>query len=159
MQIYFDYDKKQVLQALRYHFISRQEIKILLVLVNVFAIVAAILLFLQKVSPIAFLSSSVLWLCLMVAFWIILPKAVYKKSPMFKDKFSMIFSEDKVMIENEKGYNEWKWQAFSSYIESPFFIHLYFNTKSFFLIPKASIEQFGDMISFRNLLKDHIQQH
>ena len=45
MIIYFGYEKRQVLQALRYHFITRPEIKILLIIVNVFTILSAVLLY------------------------------------------------------------------------------------------------------------------
>lgn len=157
MQIYFAYDKKQVLQALRYHFISRSEIKVLLIVVNVFAIAAAILLSLHKVSPLAFLLSSILWLSLMAAFWVVLPRMVYRKSPTFKDQFTMLFSVDGVRLENERGYNEWKWNQFTTYIESPLFIHLYFNSSSFFLVPKDAINNFGDMASFRKLMEEKIK--
>ena len=37
MTIHFGYEKGQVLQAFRYHFISRPEIRIMIILVNVFA--------------------------------------------------------------------------------------------------------------------------
>jgi len=43
MIIHFQYDKKQVMSALRHHFISRPEIKILLIIVNLFTILSAIL--------------------------------------------------------------------------------------------------------------------
>ncbi len=158
MQIYFEYNKKQVIQALRYHFISRPEIKILLILVNVFAIAAAILLSFHKVTPIAFLLSSILWLSLMAAFWVILPNSVYRKSPTFKEQFSMIFSDDDVRIENERGYTEWNWNQFSTYIESPLFIHLYFNSRSFFLVPKEAVTDFGDMVSLCKLLEEKIKK-
>ena len=55
MTIYFGYDKKQVIQALRYHFLTRPEIKILLILVNVFAILSAVLFGFDKIQPLAFL--------------------------------------------------------------------------------------------------------
>jgi hypothetical protein len=38
MKVSFTYDKKQVLQALRYHFLSRKEIRLMIILVNVFAL-------------------------------------------------------------------------------------------------------------------------
>ena len=46
MKIHITYDKPKVIQALRYHFISRKEIRILLIAVNVFAVISAVL-FLQ----------------------------------------------------------------------------------------------------------------
>ncbi|MEO6490390.1 MAG: YcxB family protein [Ferruginibacter sp.] len=133
---YFTYDKPKVIQALRYHFISRMEIKVMMVLVNVFAILSAGLFFFKKISPFAFLMSSMLWFIMMVVFWFLLPTVIYKKAQTFKDSFRAILNEDEFAIENERGRRGWKWNDFSTWIESPHFFHLYFNSRSFFIIPK-----------------------
>jgi hypothetical protein len=157
MQIFFAYDKKLVIQALRYHFISRPEIRVLMILVNVFAIFSAALFYFHKVSPLAFLLSSILWFCLMISFWFFLPSTVYKKASTFKDSFKMNFSENGVRLENERGFTEWSWDKFSYYLESPHFIHLYFDSKSFFLVPKAAVEKIGVLDDLRRLLKEKIR--
>jgi hypothetical protein len=157
MQIFFAYDKKLVIQALRYHFISRPEIRVLMILVNVFAIFSAALFYFHKVSPLAFLLSSILWFCLMISFWFFLPGTVYKKASTFKDSFKMNFSENGVRLENERGFTEWSWDKFSYYLESPHFIHLYFDSKSFFLVPKAAVEKIGVLDHLRRLLKEKIR--
>jgi hypothetical protein len=139
MQFGFSYDKNKVIQALRYHFISRKEIKILIVLVNVFAVLSAVLFFFRKVSPLAFLVSSFLWVALMIAFWFILPHVIYRQTQAFKDSFILSIHEPVLRLENERGYTEWEWKSFESYFETPGFFHLYFNTKTFFLIPKEGM--------------------
>ncbi|MCW3113133.1 MAG: YcxB family protein [Segetibacter sp.] len=156
MEILFSYDKKLVIQALRYHFINRFEVRILMILVNVFAIFAAALFYFHKVSPLAFLLSSILWIAIMVSFWYVLPNTVYKKASTFKDDFKMTFGEHRVRVENERGYTEWNWDKFSSYLESPHFIHLYFDSKSFFLVPKAAIENDRLLQDLRRLLSEKI---
>ncbi|MFO0002656.1 MAG: YcxB family protein, partial [bacterium] len=65
------------MQALRYHFISRLEIRLLIIAVNVFAIGSVVLYALKQVTPFAFLLSSCLWLVLMIAIWWFLPWMVY----------------------------------------------------------------------------------
>ena len=137
---FFSYDKRKVIQALRYHFITRMEIKVMIILVNVFAILSATLFFLHKISPLAFLVSSVLWFTLMIAFWFIIPNMVYKRSDTFIDSFRAILSENECRIENERGGRSWPWKEFSTWIESPHFYHLYFNSRSFFIIPKDAFE-------------------
>lgn len=134
------YDKKKVIQALRYHFISRNEIRILIVLINVFAIFSAILFGMHKISPYAFLLSSFLWVLLMASFWMILPIMVYSKSPMLKQEFLIAIKENHLHLENEKGYTCWNWNEFIYFIDSPNFFHLYFNNKSFFLVPKYDVD-------------------
>ncbi|MDQ6813644.1 MAG: YcxB family protein [Bacteroidota bacterium] len=157
MQIFFSYDKKLVIQALRYHFINRFEVRILMILVNVFAIFAAALFYFHKVSPLAFLLSSVLWIAIMISFWFVLPNTVYKKASTFNDTFKMTFGEHRVRVENERGFTEWNWEKFSSYLESPHFFHLYFDSKSFFLVPKAAIEKEDLLNDLRRLLREKIK--
>ena len=157
MQIFFTYDKKQVIQALRYHFIGRYEVRILIVLVNVFAIFSAAMFYFHKVSPLAFLLSSILWMALMITFWFVLPGSVYKRTTTFKDAFKMTITEQQVRIENDRGHTSWDWGKFSNYIETPYFIHLYFDSKSFFLIPKKAVEETSNLSDLRKLLEEKIK--
>ena len=87
MQFPFIYDKKKVIQALRIHFTAQKEIKILLIVVNVFAIISAILFYTHKIQPQPFLLGSLIWLLLLIGVWYILPYSIYKKSTTFKDEF------------------------------------------------------------------------
>ena len=132
----FVFNKPKVIQALRYHFISRKEIKIMMILVNVFALVSASLYFFKKITPMAFMLSSLLWFLMMLVFWFLLPRMIYNKSASFKDTFSITINEDYFMLSHEKASKQFAWRDFSSWMESPHFFHLYINERSFFLIPK-----------------------
>lgn len=136
----FQYDKAKVIHALRFHFISRREIKLLLILVNVFAILSAVLYALKKVHPLAFLISSMLWFVLMITFWYLLPRSIYKREKTFKDHFRASVDAGGFGIENERGSRSWQWNEFSEWMESPHFFHLYFNARSFFIVPKDAFE-------------------
>lgn len=136
----FSYNKSKTIQALRYHFISRREIKILIILVNVFAIMSAALFYFKQITPLAFLVSSVLWFVLMLLFWFLLPFMIYKKERTFKDSFRASVDENGFGIQNERGSRRWDWSAFSEWMESPHFFHLYFNPRSFFIVPKEAFE-------------------
>jgi YcxB-like protein len=153
MVIYFQYDKKQVMSALRHHFISRPEIKFLLIIVNIFTILSAILFYLHRIQPISFLLFSFLWFILLLTFWTLLPLSIYKKSQTFQDKFSMNINDHEVILQTELGSHAWSWKEFSSYLESPFFFHLYFNSRSFFLVPKDAFPDLESLQETRNLLK------
>lgn len=151
----FYYNKSKVIQALRYHFITRREIRLMLILVNIFAILSAALFFLKKILPLAFVMGSVLWFTLMLAFWFILPYGIYRKAQTFKDHFSVTLGEQHLFLENERGSKSWPWTAFSSVTESPHFFHLYFDSRSFFLVPKEAFST--DQISaVRRELKSKI---
>lgn len=136
--IFFTYNKGKVIQALRYHFISQREIKIMMILVNVFAIVSAGLYFFKKIDPLAFLVSSMLWFFLMFVFWFFLPFIIYKRAATFKDRFRAHLNNTEFMLENERGSKAWPWSDFSTWMESPHFFHLYFNPRSFFILPKEA---------------------
>lgn len=110
----------------------------MMILVNVFAIVSAALFFSKKISPLAFLISSVLWIVMMIAFWFFLPGLIYKKSSTFKEKFKATLGNTSFTIENERGSRDWAWNEFSTTLESPHFFHLYFDSRSFFIIPKSA---------------------
>ena len=155
MQFSFSYNKKKVIQALRYHFISRSEIKLLIILVNAFAIVAAALFYFKKISPQPFLLSSLLWISLMISFWFILPGTIYKKAKTFKESFTIFFYEKHVRLENTRGFVDWDWTQFSNYFESPDFFHLYFTPKSFFLVPKEGLDS-DTLYTVSQLLKNKI---
>ncbi|MBI3884102.1 MAG: YcxB family protein [Sphingobacteriales bacterium] len=137
---FFTYNKGKVIQALRYHFVTRKEIKLLMIVVNVFTILAAGLFFFHKISPFAFLISSCLWFVMMLLFWFLLPRIIYSKSDTFKDKLRVILATDEFVIESERGRNSCLWKDFTNVIESPHFFHLYFNSQSFFIIPKEAFE-------------------
>lgn len=152
---FFTYNKPKVIQALRYHFISRKEIKIMIILVNVFAILSAVLSFFHLTSPIAFLLSSGLWFILMISFWYILPTIVYKKSTTFKDRFRVRFEPQHLFLETQKGSRTWPWKAINKVIESPYFFYLYFDSRSFFLIPKEAFNP-DDLHDIRVFLKEKV---
>lgn len=152
---FFVYDKKKVIQALRYHFITRREIKVMMILVNIFAILSAGLFFFKIISPFAFLISSLLWFTLMIIFWFAMPYMVYKKADTFRDRFRAVLADDIFRIENERGGRNWNWSEISTWIESPHFYHLYFNSRSFFIVPKDAFEG-DDVHAARNIFREKI---
>jgi hypothetical protein len=154
---FFTYNRTKVLQALRFHFFSRNEIKIMIIVVNVFAIISAALYFMKKIDPLAFLLSSALWFSLMLAFWIVLPITIYRRAATFKDKFRVSLEEQHFFLENERGSRSWPWKDFSSFVESAGFFHLYFNSRSFFLIPKSAFPA-GELGEIRKFLKEKIKK-
>jgi YcxB-like protein len=158
MTIYFGYEKEKVLQALRYHFISRPEIRIMLIMVNVFAIGSIILYALHKITPMAFLVGSLLWIILMVSFWFILPGIVYRKAVTFKHNFSMSFSDNGFSLEHERGAKSWEWKALKTFIESPHFFHLYFDSRSFLLVPKSGCRDKDEVFELRQILKNNVKK-
>ena len=158
MKISFGYEKGQVIQALRYHFISRKEILIMVILVNVFALASVVLYLFAKISPMACLTGSLLWIILMVSFWFILPGIVYRKAITFRHQFSMDFREDEFILAHERGSKSWPWKALSGFLESPHFFHLYFDNRSFLLVPKNGCRDREEVQALRLLIKSKVKK-
>jgi hypothetical protein len=156
MQLHISYNKDKVLQALRYHFISRSEIKILLILVNIFAILAAGLFAFKIVRATPFLLSSFLWFMLMLTFWFWMPRMVYRRSATFHENINLRFREEDILLETGRGHANWAYDKFQYYIESPHFFHLYISDKSFFLIPKEACEDDDEVHEVRKWLQEKI---
>ena len=158
MTVEFSYIKSQVLQGLRYHFLGRPEIRIMIILVNVFAFASAALFYFQKITPLAFLVGSFLWFMLMISFWFILPGAVYRRAATFKDHFTMSFEEEEFSVGNERGSRSWPWTSLSKFVETPNFFHLYFDNRSFFLVPKYAFADLDAVYEMRQLLKKKVKK-
>ena len=158
MTIHFGYERSKVLQALRYHFISRREIRLMLIMVNVFAIASIVLYAIKKVTPMAFFVGSFLWVVLMISFWFILPYSVYRRAITFRHEFSMDFEKDGFELRHEKGAKSWPWTALKHYVESPHFFHLYFDNRSFLLVPKSGCKDSDEVFDLRKLIKENVRK-
>jgi len=137
MPVLIQYQKSQVIQGLRYHFIKQPEIKGLMLFVNVYAIITAVLLFNKKIRPELFLVGSLLWIILMVFFWFLLPWLFYRKTNMFKQDWQFNYDNNGASLESDSGRAEWAWSDVTRFFESPLFFHVYFAPKSFFILTKS----------------------
>jgi hypothetical protein len=117
---------------------------------------AAVLLYFKKITPFSFLLFSTLWMALMLVVWQILPNSIYKQSATFRDTFDMSINDQQVILDTSKGTQSWAWQRFSKFLETPYFFHLYFDNRSFFLVPKDAFENIADQQEARDLFKKMI---
>lgn len=157
MTIQFGYEKKQVLDGLRGHFFSRPEIRTLVIVINAFAIVSAVLFFFKKIQPLPFLLFSILWLFLWISIRRLLPLSIYKKSSTFQDTFTLYVEDRGLLLETKRGRQMWTWEDFSAFKETLYFFHVYFNARSFFLIPKDAFKDITEIQAARQLLKERIK--
>jgi YcxB-like protein len=68
----------------------------------------------------------------------------------------MNFEDEKFSLGNERGGRSWPWKALSSFVESPHFFHLYFDSRSFFLVPKSGFRNSDEIYELRKMLKQKI---
>ncbi|HYC30513.1 MAG TPA: YcxB family protein, partial [Chitinophagaceae bacterium] len=50
------------------------------------------------------------------------------------------------------------WKDFSSFVESAYFFHLYFDSRSFFLVPKDAFSDLLKLQEARNILRSNIKK-
>ena len=99
-----------------------------------------------------------MWFFLMISFWFVLPLMVYRRAATFRDHFTMKFEDDGFSLGNERGSRSWPWKALSTYMESPHFFHLYFDSRSFFLVPKEGFRDRDEIFELRQLLKAKVKK-
>jgi hypothetical protein len=138
MTVQFNYDRQKVLQALRYHFINKKDIRFMLILVNIVSLVSAGLYFARLIEPTVFLMTSLMWIILMILFWFLMPRMIYKRTRTFQEQFSADINDERLILEHSQGGRTWQYKDFVSWFESPHFLHLYVGPNSFFMIPKES---------------------
>jgi hypothetical protein len=158
MTVQFGYKKREVLDGLRGHFFARPEIRTLIIVINVFAILSAILFALKKIQALPFLLFSVLWFFLWISVRRLLPLSIYKRSATFQDTFTLSLEDRGILLETRKGSQLWAWEDFSGFKETIYFFHVYFNARSFFLIPKDSFKDITEIQAARKLLKERIKK-
>jgi len=110
------------------------------------------------ITPMAFFMGSALWIVLMISFWFILPFMVYRRAITFKHEFSMDFRDDGFTLAHERGSKSWAWTALKSYLESPHFFHLYFDSRSFLLVPKNGCKDSDEVFELRKLIKEKVKK-
>jgi YcxB-like protein len=136
MTVSYSYDKLKVLQALRFHFINKKDIRLLLIAVNVLALASGILFFLKKIEPTVFVFTSFMWIVLMLLLWFLMPRLIYNRTRSFKDNFITEITNENIVLQQENGSRTWMYEQFQSWFESPHFFHLYIGANSFFVLPK-----------------------
>ena len=156
MKVKVSYTKSQVLQALRYHFIKKPEIRLMIILVNVFALLSAGLFAFRIISALPFLMGTTLWLTMMVTFWFWMSWLIYRRSRTFKDPVDARIEPQHFFLDFGHREKAWSWREFSHFFESPHFFHLYFDGRSFFLLPKDGFEGIADIREARALMQDRI---
>jgi len=132
--------------------------RIMLILVNVFALTCAVLYYFKKITPFAVLFGSFMWFFLMISFWFVMPALVYRRAATFRDSFTMKFAEEGFTVGTSRGSKVWPWKALSTFMESPNFFHLYFDARSFFLVPKNGFRDRDQIYELRQLLKSKVKK-
>lgn len=158
MTIQFGYEKSKVIKALRLYFISRREIRFMIILVNVLAILLLIAFLLGYLGAANYLTFTFLWVVLMIFFWFVFPYSTFRRTVMFQHEYSMTFTEQDFSLEHKGRGKSWPWTALNGHMESPDFFHLYFDSKTFLLVPKSGCRDTDEVHELRTLIKTKVKK-
>ncbi|HRG92914.1 MAG TPA: YcxB family protein, partial [Chitinophagaceae bacterium] len=81
-----------------------------------------------------------------------------RRAVTFKHSFSMDFEEDGFTLRHDRGQKNWAWNALSHYVESPHFFHLYYDNRSFLLVPKSGCRDSDEVHELRMLIKSKVKK-
>ncbi|QHS61329.1 YcxB family protein [Chitinophaga agri] len=158
MHLEFSYNKEEVLNALRYHFLQLGEIKVFR---NTLFILLAFTMagFAFDIVTIGALIGIVGMIILIVTvFWFLLPVSIYNKAATFKDDIHLKYSEEGITISTRTSEQQrlLSWSTFTKVVEAKNFFFLYRGKKNFFLVPTSAFKSQDAHQEFSRLAKDKI---
>ncbi len=160
MELQFQYDKQEVIDALRLHFMNRPEMKLfkgafVLMIVLAFIGYGMGLVTLKMVIWIFLLS-----IVLILLFWYILPYTVYRNAKTFREPtISLRWTKDGITIGTKGGESSLPWTRFNQILETKQFFYLYRTNKSFFLIPANAFPDREERVAFSELLQNQFSNY
>lgn len=154
MTLHFQYNKQKVIEALRFHFMQRPEIKLFRSLLILLVIAAFVGFFTHYINM-----QALIWIflaCIILMFFIhyLLPFSVYRRAHTFREpELTLDFTEESLTIGTNRGKSRIPWQQFSHVVETKEFFYIYRSNKSFFLIPVSAFSSKAERISFSEMLQ------
>lgn len=155
MHLEFNYNKGDVLHALRYHFMQRGEIKVFRNTLIILLLATLTGYFFSVVTSAALTGIVLMILVLGWVFWYLLPVSIYNKAATFKDSIHLKYSEEGLLISTRASDRQRaiSWSNFSQVVETKKFFFLYRDKKTFFLIPISAFETEESYRNFSSMLK------
>ena len=155
MHLEFNYNKGDVLHALRYHFMRRGEIKVFRNTLIILLLATLTGYFFRVVTSSALTGIVLMILVLGWVFWYLLPVSIYHKAATFKDSIHLKYSDEGLLISTRASDHQRaiSWSNFSQVVETKKFFFLYRDKKTFFLIPISAFETEEAYQHFTSMLK------
>jgi len=158
MHVEFSYNKEDVLNALRYHFMQRGEIKVYRTTLAILLLITLTGFFFHLVTFSALIGIFAMVAIIVWAFWYLLPLSTYNKAATFKDEIKLLYSEEGLLISTRSSEHQRQlyWNSFTRLVETRKFFFLYRDKKSFLLIPTSAFENDAARKGFSSLARGKI---
>ena len=149
----FTYKKEEVINALRFHFMSRGEIRVFRNTLIILLLATVIGYVFRVVNFNAMLGIVVMMVILGWAFWYLLPVSTYNKAATFRDSIRLRYNDEGMAIYTGQGERSMSWRNFSQIVETQSFFFLYRDKRTFFLIPTSAFENDEARSQFSELMQ------
>lgn len=160
MELHFQYEERNVINALRFHFMNRPEIKLFKTILIVTIVFVFVGYFTNFITLKTLVWIFLLLIVLILFFWYILPFSVYKRAKTFKEpEITLRCTEDTLTIVTKQGESRIPWSRFSSVVETQACFYLYRTNKSFFLIPAYTFADRDERVAFGEMLQSLITDY
>lgn len=160
MDLRFQYDKQEVINALRFHFMNRPEMKLFKVILMLMVLFAFAGYWMKIVTLQMLIWIFLLFIVLVLVFWYILPYSVYRKARTFREPaISLHWTDEGITIGTQRGESSLSWNRFHQVLETKHFFYLYSSNKSFFLIPTHAFANREERIAFSELLQNQFPDY
>ena len=157
MTIQFAYDKRQVIQGLRYHFISRPEIKTVLIVVECLCPPVDRTLCTGKNNSAGFYHEFDALDCARRSVSGLSCRVWFTGVRNVPARFIMHFDPGQFTLEHEHGSRSWPGPRCPSLSRARFF-HLYFDSRTFSWYPKAVVPVPEELSELRKMLTEENQE-
>lgn len=151
----FTYNKDEVINALRTHFLRRGEIKVFRNTLIILLIATITGFLFQVVNLNALIGILAMMIVIGWAFWYLLPVSTYNKAATFRDNIRVRYNDEGMEISTHQGDRSMAWRNFSQILETRSFFFLYRDKRSFFLIPTSAFDNDDARNSFVDLLQSN----
>lgn len=159
MDIFFHYEKSDVLQALRFHFMQRREIRMFRDILMALGLFVLLSFSLHLIGAPVLVALLLMLILLAVVFWFVLPLAIYAKTKTFQDTIRLAPNSNGLVIRTQYSERQLSWQGILMVIETKDFILLYRDYKSFFLVPARAFKDSQQRGEFSRLLQSYIRDY
>ncbi|HVB02114.1 MAG TPA: YcxB family protein [Chitinophagaceae bacterium] len=156
MLLRFCYNKEEVIQALRFHFLHKGEIKVFRITLLILLMFAVLGYLVQLVTFAAMTGVIIMMVLLTIAFWFLLPISIYNRAATFRESIDLLCNEEGMVIGTRSGERHILWKHFHRIVETDQFFFLYRTNQSFFLIPMQAFKSQLDRENFSRLLKSKV---
>lgn len=155
MTLHFQYNRQEVINALRLHFMNRPEMKFFKIILICLLIFSFFGYFADFLTLQMLIWIFLFFVVMVLFFWYILPYSVYKKSKTFQETdIRLHWNADYLIIGTARGESALPWKRLSNITETRQFFYLYNSTKSFFLIPTNAFADRDDRVAFSEMLQN-----